>query len=78
MAEPLNFSERLRAWRLRNDARAAAGPAETKSSDNVLPFRRDLGPGLDDEPKGPFPGSIGCAPSPGCLWSRINRHSNYP
>ena len=55
MAEPLNFSERLRAWRLRNDARAAAGPAETKSSDNVLPFRRDLGPGLEDEPKGPVP-----------------------
>ena len=55
MAEPLNFSERLRAWRLRNDARATAWLAETNSSDNVLPFRRDLGPGLEDEPKGPVP-----------------------
>jgi len=51
MTERLNFSELLRAWRERNEARAVRQSAKAESSDNVLPFRRDLGPGLEDEPK---------------------------
>ncbi len=55
MAEPLNFSEQLRAWRERNEARAVPWRAETQTADNVLPFPRDLGPGLEDKTKGAVP-----------------------
>jgi hypothetical protein len=54
MSEPLSFSERLRAWRQRTEARAAALPVAAES-DNVLPFRRDFDSGLEDEPRGAVP-----------------------
>ena len=55
MSEPASFSERLRAWRRRKETRAAVGPAATDSSDNLLPFRRRLAAGLEDEPNDTVP-----------------------
>jgi hypothetical protein len=52
MSEPLSFSEKLRAWRQRNETRAAGKSVATEASDNLLPFRRRLDPGLEDEPDG--------------------------
>jgi len=49
MSELLSFSERLRAWRQRQEVRAAVLPA---ASAEVLPFKGYFGTGLEDEPKG--------------------------
>ena len=73
MSEPVSFSEQLRAWRQRKEARAAA-PAATGVVRQLLPFRRCFDPRLEDRAQGRrLPGSTGCAPSRGCRWSRISR-----
>ena len=56
MSEPVSFSERLRAWRLRKEVRAAVRPAAWASSaGNLLPFRRRFDAGLEDEPNDAVP-----------------------
>jgi hypothetical protein len=57
MSEPVSFSEQLRAWQQRKEARVAVRPAAAtaSSSDNLLPFRRRFDAGLEDEPKGAVP-----------------------
>jgi hypothetical protein len=49
MSELLSFSEQLRAWRQRQEVRAAAPPV---ASAEVLPFKGHFGAGLEDEPNG--------------------------
>jgi hypothetical protein len=56
MSEPVSFSEQLRAWRQRQEARVAVMPAAAaSSSDNLLPFRRRFDAGLEDEPNDAVP-----------------------
>jgi hypothetical protein len=54
MSEPVSFSEQLRAWRQRTEARVATHTV-TGATDNLLPFRRRFDAGLEDEPNGKVP-----------------------
>lgn len=47
MSEPVRFSEQLRAWRQRKEARVATSTVKG-ATDNLLPFRRRFDAGLED------------------------------
>ena len=55
MSEPVDFSEQLRVWQQSVAARAGVTREVSIFADNVLPFRREHGARLEDEPNAQRP-----------------------